>query len=226
MSRHGFSQRADAYWDPARLIAAHTSVQAAVGIGPSAAGRVSVNHPFARRDVAILGERLKWHGGLTLDYLFRERDYGYIECNPRTVEPANATASGVGLPGLQLRLSVGEHPDPVPPGLEGIRTHSSLAILLGTAAYRRSRRAVLMEAIRLAFHWAPYKGSREWLTPVRQDFQSFIPLAFVAGRALFSPISIGPFAASAVKAYSVTPAAIERVREVASGPKRRRRRRA
>jgi hypothetical protein len=180
---------------------------------------VSVHHPFARRDIAALGERIDWHGGLTLDYLSKERDHAYIECNPRTVKPANATASGVDLPGLQLRLSVGEHPDPVPAGQKGIRTHSSLAILLGTAAYRRSRKAVLMEAFRLAFHCGPHKGSREWLTPVLHDFPSLIPLAIVTGRALFSPISIEQFVASTVKAYSITPGAIERVTAMASGAK-------
>jgi hypothetical protein len=208
-----------ALFDQGRLIAAHTSAQTAVGVGPSAAARVSVHHPFARHDIAILGKRLNWHGGLTLDYLFREGDYAYIECNPRTVEPGNATASGVDLPGLQLRLSVGEHPDPVPPGREGICTHSSLAILLGTAVYRRSRRAVLKETLRLAFHCGPYKLSRECLTPVLLDIPSFIPLAIVTGRALFSPISIEQFAASAVKAYSVTPGAIEQVVKMASAGK-------
>ena len=210
-----------ALFDQGRLIAAHTSAQTAVGIGPSAAGRVSVHHPFAWRDVAALGKRLNWHGGLTLDYLFQERDYVCIECNPRTVEPGNAAASGVDLPGLQLRLSVGEHPNPLPPGLEGVHTHSSLAILLGTAAYRRSRRAVLTEALRLGLHCGSYKHSRECLTPVFHDLPGLIPLAMVIGRGLFSPASIEPFAASAVKAYSVTPEAIERVVKMASTAKGR-----
>ena len=61
-----------ALFDHGRLVAAHTTAQTAVGVGPSAAGRVSVDHPFARREVAALGERLRWHGGLTLDYLFGE----------------------------------------------------------------------------------------------------------------------------------------------------------
>ncbi len=205
-----------ALFDRGHLIAAHTSAQTAVGIGPSAAGRISVDHPFVRHDVAALGERLNWHGGITLDYLFSGRDYAYIECNPRTVEPANAAASGVDLPGLQLRLSLGEHPDPVPSGQAGVRTHSSLAIVLGTAAYRRSGAAVLREALCLAFHRGPYKRSRECLTPVFADFPSLIPLAMVTGRALFSPVSVERFAASAVKAYSVTPEAIERVTKMAS----------
>jgi hypothetical protein len=76
-----------------------------------------------------------------------------------------------------------------------------------------------MEALCLAFHRGPYKGSHECLTPVLHDFSSLIPLAIVAGRALFSPISIEQLSASAVKAYSVTPEAIEQVVEKASAAK-------
>ena len=203
--------QAQALFDDGQLVAAHTSAQTAIGIGPSAAGRVSIDHPVVRRDVASLGKRLRWHGGLTLDYLYRDSEYAYIECNPRTVEPANAVASGVDLPGLQLQLSLGEHPEPVPPGRIGVRTHSSLAILLGTAAYQRSRIRVIREALRILSRHGKYKGSRECLTPIAHDFLSFLPLAIVAGRALVSPVTVQQFASSAVQAYSVTSEAIEQV---------------
>lgn len=200
-----------ALFDHGRLIAAHTSAQIAVGIGPSAAGRISVDHPFARREVALLGERLGWHGGLTLDYLFQGTDHVYIECNPRTVEPANAAASGVNLPELQVALSLGGHVKEVPVGRIGIRTHSSLAILLGTAAYIGTRRAVLAETLRLALHQGPYEHSQECLTPVFRDAESAIPLGLVAARVLLSPGSAERLAGAAIGAYSVKPDAIKRV---------------
>jgi hypothetical protein len=206
-----------ALFDHGRLLAAHTSAQTAVGVGPSAAGRVSVDHPFARRDVALLGEALGWHGGLTLDYLFQGKDHVYIECNPRTVEPANAAASGVNLPELQVALSLGEHLNEVPVGRIGVRTHSSLAILLGTAAYAGTRRAILAEALRLALHWGSYEHSQECLTPVLRDAESAIPLALVAARVLLSPRSAGRLAGAAVGAYSVTPDAIRRVAAATTG---------
>jgi len=62
-------------------------------MGGSAAARLSVDHPVARRHLARLGEALQWHGGLTLDYLHVEGSPVFIECNPRTVEPANAAAA-------------------------------------------------------------------------------------------------------------------------------------
>jgi hypothetical protein len=54
----------------------------------------------------------------------------------------------------------------------------------------------------------------------RHDFPTLIPFTIVTGRAFFSPVSIEQFAASAVKAYSVTPGAIERVLERVSGAKK------
>lgn len=198
-----------ALFDHGRLVAAHESVRTAVGIGPSAAGRVSVRHAFAREDVARVGERLRWHGGLTLDYLFTSTEHRYIECNPRTVEPANATASGVDLPALQLDLSLGRHPAEVPPGRAGIRTHGSLAILLGAAAYRGTRRAVLAEGLRLAFRRGPYRHSQERLTNPWRDPPSTIPLLVAVARVMITPGAAHRLARAAVGAYSMTPEAIQ-----------------
>ncbi len=206
-----------ALFDHGRLVATHESIQTAVGVGPSAAGRVSVQHPFARREVAYLGKRLAWHGGLTLVYIFGDRQHFYIECNPRTVEPANAASSGVNLPALQLEVSLGRHPDEVPPGREGVRTHSSLAILLGTAAYCGTRTAVFIEAFRLTLHRGPYRHSRERLAPFPHDFPGVIPVAFVGARVMLNPGSARRLAGSAVSSYSVTPEAIERATAESSG---------
>jgi hypothetical protein len=201
-----------AVFDQGRLVAAHTSAQTAVGIGPSAAGRVSVDHPFARQEVAVLGERLGWHGGLTLDYLSTGDRHLYIECNPRTVEPANAAAAGVDLPDLHLRLSRREHPAEQGPGRTGVRTHSSLAVLLGTGAYEGTRAAVIAQAMRLARHKGAFADSVERLTPVASDPPSALPLAVTFARLVASPGAATSVAASAVAGYSVTSAAVDAVR--------------
>lgn len=197
-------------FDHGRLVAAHESIQTAVGIGPSAAGRMSVHHPFARREIAELGRRLSWHGGLTLDYILGNGGHFYIECNPRTVEPANAAASGVDLPALQIELSLGRHPGEAPPGRAGIRTHSSLAILLGTAAYLGARPTLFKEVLHLALHRGVYRHSKERLTPFLHDPPSLIPLAFTAALVMLNPGAAGRLAGSAVKAYSLTPESIEK----------------
>lgn len=197
-----------ALFDQGRLIAAHTSTRTAVGIGPSAAGRVGVDHAFARSHVATLGDRLHWHGGLTLDYMFRGEKPLYIECNPRTVEPANAAASGVNLPELQLALSCGKDIGDLTIGRLGVRTHGALAVLLGTAAYVGTRTGVLAELLRLISHRGAYKDSRECLTPVLRDLPSLIPLAIVVARALMSPRSAVRLASESVQRYSMTATSI------------------
>jgi len=199
-----------ALFDRGRLVAAHTSVQVGTGIGPSAAARLSVDHPRARDDVAMLGEALAWHGGLTLDYLHQQGAPQYIECNPRTVEPGNATASGVNIPELQVRLTMGEQlPSQV--GTAGVRTHGMIALLLGAAAYQGSRRAVGAELARACTRRGCYHASSEQLTPVLRDPPSGAALAFVIARALASPKQATRVASRAISRYSITPQTIETV---------------
>ena len=93
-------------FDHGRLVAVHTSVQTGVGMGGSAAARLGVDHPAPRGHMAALGEALGWQGGITLDYLHEDGRPTFIECNPRTVEPGNAAASGVNIPDLQVRLTL------------------------------------------------------------------------------------------------------------------------
>ena len=133
-----------ALFDDGRLVAAHTSVLAGQGVGGSAAARLSVDHPRARSWAAAVGERLGWHGGLTMDYFHQDGRPVFIECNPRTVEPGNAAASGVNLPLLSIALAAGRPlPGTVVTGRPGVLTRGTLALLLGTADQANSRWAVL-----------------------------------------------------------------------------------
>ena len=205
--------QAQALFDHGRMVAVHTSVQRGAGVGGSAAARLSVDHPAARAHVAQLGDALAWHGGLTLDYLHVDGAPQYIECNPRTVEPGNATASGVNLPDLQVRLSLGESlPGPPRIGRAGVRTHGTIALLLGAAAGGASRTALLRALRDALMHRDLYAGSSEQLTPVLRDPPSLAPAAVVAARLLSSPRRAGAIAARAVASYSIGPGAIDTVR--------------
>ncbi len=193
-------------FDRGRLVAVHTSVQTGTGIGPSAAARQSVDHSLPRDHIAKLGEVLSWHGGLTLDYLHHEGVPQYIECNPRTVEPGNATASGVNIPELQVRLTMREElPSQPLVGKSGVRTHGAIALILGAAAYQNSRRAVMAEIVRAASRRGCYRQSAEQLTPVIRDPASAAALAFVIAQALASPRRATRLASRTVSRYSITP---------------------
>jgi hypothetical protein len=197
-------------FDRGRLVAVHTSVQTGIGIGPSAAARVSVDHPRPRRDIATLGEALAWHGGLTLDYLHEQGDPSYIECNPRTVEPGNATASGVNIPDLQVRLTAGERlTSPPRTGRVGVRTHGTIALILGAAAYGGSRRAVAAQLARALARRGCYHASTEQLTPLLRDPPSAAALVFVTAEALASPRRATAMARKTTARYSVTPETID-----------------
>jgi hypothetical protein len=202
-----------ALFDRGRVIAAHTCVAAATGIGGSAAARISVDHAAARTHVAKLGKALSWHGGLTLDYFWNDRDGPvYLECNPRTVEPGNAVASGVPIPQLQLALSLGETVDGrTVIGQSGVRTHSLMGICLGAAERRGRRRDVVAELARAIARRGVYHDSREILTPLQSDPPSALALAFVLSRVLAAPGSAARVASRSVAAYALSPAAVETI---------------
>lgn len=189
-----------------RLAAVHTSAQRAVGIGGSAAARVSVDHELPRKHIALLGDALAWHGGLTMDYFHEDGVPQYIECNPRTVEPFNAAASGVDLPVLAVRLARGDSlPAGVQIGRPGVRTHSLAAITLGVAAKTGRRRAVLGELRAALAKRGTYRDSIEALTPPA-DPLSLLPLAVIVSGVLLRPRLADTLAARAVRNYAVLPA--------------------
>ncbi len=199
-------------FDRGRLVAVHTSVQRGVGMGGSAAARLSVDHPAARQHVAMLGDALAWHGGLTLDYLHEDGSPQHIECNPRTVEPGNAAASGVNIPELQLRLTLGEElPGPARVGRAGVRTHGTIALLLGAASGGGSRTSMIASIRDAIRHRGIYEHSREQLTPVLRDPLSATPATFVAARLLYSPEQAAHLAQEAVASYSIGPATLAAV---------------
>ena len=196
-----------------RLVAVHTSEQAGRGAGGSAAGRISVDHPRPRADIERLGAHLGWHGGLTLDYLHRDGTPQYIEANARTVEPGNPAASGVDLPALTIAISRGESL-PVTPvvGRPGVRTHSSLALMLGAAETTRSRAAAVRALLAGLDRQGELRHSREVLTPLLADPLSLVPVVVVASQLLLRPDRAQALAAGAVRDYAVPPAAVDAVR--------------
>jgi carbamoylphosphate synthase large subunit len=89
--------QAQAVFAHGSLLAVHCTRTRGVSMGGGHAARMGVDHSSVRDHLAILGQALRWHGPLTLDYLFNEGtgDPTYIECNPRLVEPMNATLSSI-----------------------------------------------------------------------------------------------------------------------------------
>ena len=74
-------------------------------------------------------------------------------------------------------------------GRAGVRTHGTIALLLGAAAYGGTRRAVIAELARAVTRRGCYHASAEQLTPVLRDPPSAAALTFVvaAGARIAQP---------------------------------------
>jgi hypothetical protein len=197
------------------LLAFHSTQTRGVSVGGGHAARMGVDHPQVREHLIALGQALEWQGPLALDYLFDEATGcpTYIECNPRLVEPMNATLSGVNLADLTVRVALGEVENKTYPqcGHPGIRSHSLMAILLGVADHGGSRRKLLRTIVEDIRGREIFSGSMEDLTPIRMDPPSLIPLSVVSGQLLRRPRAAHHIATVAINAYSLTATTVETI---------------
>jgi predicted ATP-grasp superfamily ATP-dependent carboligase len=210
----GSLERTQAVFDRGRLVACHIYRQKVEGPGGGDVLKISVVNPQVRDTVARIGQALAWHGALSFDYILDDatRTPHFIDANPRLVEPMNAWLSGVDLPGALLQLSLGETPPVQPEGREGVLTRLGLMGLLDAARQRKRRRDVSREIGLLATGAGRYRSSREELVPLLTDPWCAIPLSVVVARLLRKPEAAARFSESTVAAYSLTPAAIHRLR--------------
>jgi hypothetical protein len=193
-----------------KLLGFHAYRQIAAGAGGGDARKESVWRPNVRTHVARIGEYLRWHGALSVDYMLPPADAMpfYVDCNPRLVEPMSAYLAGVDLVGLLLQVSLGESPPAAADSRAGVRTHLALQALMGCALRGGTRRDIVRECVHLLARRGAYADSVEELTPARLDWVSVVPLAMTAILLSVSPslakrLATGGWGAHLLDAHSI-----------------------
>jgi predicted ATP-grasp superfamily ATP-dependent carboligase len=205
----GATEKAQAVFCRGKLLGFHAYRQIAAGAGGGDARKESVLRPNVRAHVARIGEHLRWHGALSVDYMLpAEAMPFYIDCNPRLVEPMSAHLAGVDLIELLLQVSVGESPPAVADSRAGVRTHLALQALFGCALRGGTRRDVFRECAQLLARRGVYADSVEELTPVRLDWMSAVPVAMAVILLGVSPslakrLATGGWGAHLLDAHSI-----------------------
>jgi predicted ATP-grasp superfamily ATP-dependent carboligase len=205
----GATEKAQAVFCRGKLLGFHAYRQIAAGAGGGDARKESVLRPNVRAHVARIGEHLRWHGALSVDYMLpAEAMPFYIDCNPRLVEPMSAHLAGVDLIELLLQVSVGESPPAVADSRAGVRTHLALQALFGCALRGGTRRDVFRECAQLLARRGVYADSAEELTPVRLDWMSAVPVAMAvillgASPSLAKRLATGGWGAHLLDAHSI-----------------------
>jgi predicted ATP-grasp superfamily ATP-dependent carboligase len=205
----GVLSTVQAVFNQGALIGVHSFEARRLGVGGMSTARVSADHPAVRKHVARIGSHLGWHGAFFIDYLY-DREAGrpeYIECNPRIGEPVNAMLSGVNLPELLVRISLGEPPEPVPPGRVGVRTHNLLMILMSAAHEGRGRGDLLREIRQYAASRGLYENSEDELIRPRDDRLSRLPRFWITMQLLAYPAIARRIVDKTIANYSLPEAA-------------------
>ena len=211
----GATEKAQAVFCRGELIGFHACRQIAAGAGGGDAIKQSVARPKARALLATIGEKLAWHGALSVDYIMPDDSATplLIDCNPRLVEPMSAYLAGLNLVGLLLRISLGETPAVASDGRAGVRTHLAMQALLGCALRGATRRELVRDCWHLMAGNGPYADSTEELTPVRLDPISAVPLALIAVTLLAAPKLAPTLVRSGWGAHLLDPGSIRRISE-------------
>jgi len=208
---------AQAVFQEGRLVAAHSYMSRALGVGGSARARIGVAHPVVIEHLVLLGARLHWHGALTLDYLWdsRSKQPQYIEANPRIGETFNATLSGLNLCEVLLQVGLEKSISSPATSREGVRTHSWLMTLLAQAQGGCDRRHLLRELVTAALGKGLYKQSQDEITRWGEDPLSLIPAAYLTARLLINPCRAAAVIESAVENYALNATTIRTIRQFA-----------
>ena len=92
----GTTEKAQSVFCRGELRGFHAYRGIAMGVGGGEAIKESVDRPQIRAMLQTIGQRLAWHGALSVDYLMPETGSTplLIDCNPRLVEPMSAYLAG------------------------------------------------------------------------------------------------------------------------------------
>ncbi len=206
---------AQCVFDAGTLVAFHAVERVREGANGSASAKASVEIPLLRQGLALLGQTLEWHGGLSADAIVVNGQPFVIDVNARLVEPANALAAGTDLVAAFLAVALGTYVVPAPPSLVGVRTHQFLMALLGTAQRSGRRRHVLAEIARCATRRGIYADSVEELLPLRGDWRTIAPTIGASLMMLVIPTLWRLFTEGAVSHYALAPEGWRQLLQVA-----------
>ena len=89
-----------------------------------------------------------------------------------------------------------------------------LMALLSKAAARARRLDVIVELMRAIAGSGLYADGREELLPVRIDFESLFPLAYVVTRLLLNPKSVTALSVGTINSYALSPGAAREIADL------------
>ena len=203
-------ERVQAVFDTGCMVGFHANRQVVEGVSGGDLVKESVPALLAREHMERIGRHLRWHGGLSIDYILDRRgEPNYIDSNPRLAETGNSLAVGLNLPELLVRISLREKLTECRIDTTGVCSFMGIQALLRAARDTGSRWQVVRNLADLVLRRGVFANGTEELTPLRSDALALIPLAAVAGALIIKPSFWKRLASATVDAYAATPLVVQ-----------------
>lgn len=212
----GVLSTVQAVFNRGQLIGVHSFEARRLGVGGMSTARVSADHPIVRTHIARIGSHANWHGAFFIDYFYDVASGRpeYIESNPRIGETVNAMLSGVNLPELLVRISLGESPQPLAPGRVGVRTHNLLMVLMSAAHEGQRRKALTREIRQCIGGRGLYENSEDELIRTLEDPLSRLPRFWTILQLLAYPKIARRIVAKTIANYALPETATEAIKKL------------
>jgi hypothetical protein len=122
--------------------------------------------------------------------------------------------SGVNLPELLVRISLGESPPPAAVGRAGVRTHNLLMVLMSAAHEGQNRKALVREIRRCISGRGLYENSEDELIRTWEDPRSRLPRFWTILQLLIYPKIARRIVAKTIANYALPESATEAIKNL------------
>lgn len=186
------------------------------GVGGWGMNGESLDHPEVVEHMRRMGEHLKFHGALFVDYFFdqRTRTAQYIEANPRLGAAFFPALCGQDVANLFLNLSLKRPVKPLPAPRIGVRYHQGFLMLISAAKSGATRRQLLRQLCDAIRGRGFYTNSTDTITQPKLDLLSVIPATAVTLLLLISPRASHWLVRRTLENYALSESGVQAIRDL------------
>ena len=203
-------------FDSGRMVSHISYLVRQPGLGGWGVNGESIDQPKIVDVMARLGEHLRYHGPLFVDY-FLDPKTGQpllIEANPHFAYALFPKMCGVDVGEQMLQLSMGQSVAVLPSARTGVRFHQTFLMMISAASGGANRRELWRIRTDARRHQGFFENSEDTITRPAEDFGSRIPSAAVTALLFMRPSASHWLIRRTLANFTLSAEGAQRIREM------------